>query len=164
MSIALKLKWLAVGRKVKAHNAEGTMLFHQKKYPAAESELRKAIGIFPEHEIAHCNLGMVLMSMNRLREAESEFREAMRIKPTYAEAYGELGGLYHKIGRKKEARQYYDEAIRRDPYNAYFHINLATLMRDEGDFTGADREYRAALACPRIDPETKMHVQELLGA
>ena len=164
LSIGLKLKWLAVGRKVKAHNTEGTMLFHERKYTEAEAELRRAIEIYPDHEVAHCNLGMVLMAQGRLREAESELRDAIRIKPSYAEAYGELGHLYHKISRKKEARLFYNEAINRDPYNAYFPINLATLLRDEGDFAGADKEYRTALECPRIDAETKAHVQELLGS
>jgi Flp pilus assembly protein TadD len=163
LSIGLKLRWLFVKGKVNAHNTEGIALFHEHKFPEAEAELRKAIDIFPEHEVAHCNLGMVLMSQNRLREAESEYRAAIRINQEYADGFGELGSLYHKLGRKADARRYYDQAIKLNPYNAYFHINLATLMRDEGDFSGADKEYKFALTCPMLDEETKSHVQELLG-
>jgi Flp pilus assembly protein TadD len=106
---------------------------------------------------------MVLMAQGRVREAESEFRQAVRINPEYPEGHAELGRLFHKLNRKADARKHYDEALRLDPYNAFHHINLATLMRDEGDFSGADREYKAALACPMLDEETRHHLHELLG-
>ena len=90
MSVGLKLRWLLVRGKVLAHNREGTMLFHEKKFREAEAELRTAIQIFPESAVSHCNLGMVLMAQSRLREAETEFRQAVRIDPHYPEGHAEL--------------------------------------------------------------------------
>ena len=156
-------KWVTVSGKVKRHNMRGTDYFHDGNLKEAEAEFRESIRIFPWHEVSHTNLGMVLVSMRRYQEAERVLHEAIRIKPGFADAHGELGALYHKMGRKKEAHNEYKLATSLNPINPIFHINFATLCRDEGNFALADAEYRAALASPWIDAETKHRVQELVG-
>jgi Flp pilus assembly protein TadD len=157
-----KLKWLIVGGKVKARVARATQLFNEGKYQEAEKELRDAIQIYPEHEVSHCNLGMVLASLNRLMEAEKELREAIRLKPFYIDAHSELASVLYKLGRKPEAEAAYKDLILLDPENPFPRMNLATLYIGRGAFDEAEKEYRAALNCRKIDPETKRKIQDTI--
>jgi tetratricopeptide (TPR) repeat protein len=52
-------------------------------------------------------------------------------------------------GRVRDALQYWQQATERNPYDASPHYNYASLLRIQGDFDGAEREYDTAI---RLSP------------
>jgi tetratricopeptide (TPR) repeat protein len=78
-------------------------MIDQRKFPEAESFLKKAIEARPRFAAPHIFLGQLYLELKRPEEAESEYHRAIAIFPLNAEAHNRLGRLYQSSGRVKEA-------------------------------------------------------------
>ncbi len=54
---------------------------------------RRGLGLCPDDDVAHYELGKILVSSGKLREAEQEFAAALTINPNFVEARRQLDTL-----------------------------------------------------------------------
>ncbi len=95
----------------------GIALLNQKKFEAAETELRKAIqNHHADSPAAHYYLGLDLMSQQKFDEAQSEFRSVIKNggdKLPLAHKY--LGGLYWRSKKYHEAADELEKYLELEP-------------------------------------------------
>ncbi len=89
------------------------------------------------------------------RQAEDEgakqaYLDVLRRDPTNFSALNELGTLALAGGFRSAARTAYLQAVQHHPGNKIARVNLANVLREENDLSGAKLHYQAALA---IDPD-----------
>jgi Flp pilus assembly protein TadD len=74
-----------------------------------------------------------------------------------AEVWFEIGLTRLLEQRFEEAMSALHRAIRIDPGHGPAHYNLGSLLEREGDLSGAETEYRAAI--PRLEDPTPAHTR-----
>lgn len=98
-----------------AWNNLGTIAYHAREYPKAESHFRRALEADPEAYEPLVNLGGVLLSLNRPEEAYHYNLHSVLAKPVDALANSQLGMTYFLLGKADLAEKYLQEARRLDP-------------------------------------------------
>ncbi|MBZ0270304.1 tetratricopeptide repeat protein [bacterium] len=93
----------------------------------AETELRAALAIDPEHAGARNNLGNLLAGLGRLDEAGDELRAAWERKPSAGTALN-LGNVAMRERDATEAERWYREARSRGNDGVELRFNLAKSM------------------------------------
>ena len=88
---------------------------------------KKAVGVDPDHFLAHFNLGIRYGKLPMNIEAARHFREALRLKPESPMVHYSLAVVCNLIGETDDAFHHYNEAIRLNPEFAKAHSNLAML-------------------------------------
>lgn len=107
--------------------------------PSSELALRAGADHFPSSRV---DLAALLMSTDRIEEARQVLEHGMRLDEV--ESMLPLGNLYaDALGDKDAAAMAYlaDAALG----DAHSHHNLAVLLEENGDRTGAERHDRAAV-------------------
>jgi hypothetical protein len=77
--------------------------------------------------------------------AKQAYIGILRLDPTHFSALNELGTLALAGGFRSAARTAYQQAVAQHPANPIGHVNLANVLREDGDLAGAKRHYRLAL-------------------
>lgn len=111
----------------------------------AETYLRSAIEIKPDHAAALCNLGLVLSDAGRLGEAEAAFLEALELTPDDANTTVNLGNLYRATKRPVEAERLYRDALGAAPDHVNALYNLGLLLAEQDRHDEAEAAYRQSL-------------------
>ncbi|HVV70820.1 MAG TPA: tetratricopeptide repeat protein, partial [Verrucomicrobiae bacterium] len=73
-----------------------------------------------------------------------------------------LGVIHRTQHRLAEARAEFQTAIKLNPQNARAFGNLAFVLEDSGDLTGAEENLRRAVALNPTDPLARRALQEIL--
>ncbi len=100
-----------------AHYRRGLIL-RQQRMPPEEYivEFEKAVGIYPQHGMAHVLLGRAYYeSYGDVEMAEEEIEAALKLNPQNKWAYLHLGDVYRQAGMCEEARRAYRDALVVDP-------------------------------------------------
>jgi tetratricopeptide (TPR) repeat protein/tRNA A-37 threonylcarbamoyl transferase component Bud32 len=105
----------------------------------------QALGINPDDDGVHYNLGITYYNQGELVEAIREYNEVLRINPNHVEAHNNLGVAYRDQGKLTEAIREYSEALRINPDHARAHFNLGSAYYDQGRLSEAMMEYGEAL-------------------
>ena len=126
-------------------NALGFSLFQQGKSQEAVAAFEKALAADPKHWKAHNNMALASIDLGELEEAEAHYRESLAIEPQPA-IYSDLGFVLERQGMTEEANELYRKSLELDPESAAAHYNLAASLARRGEFTVAERHFRAALA------------------
>jgi len=102
---------------------------------AAETALRTAIELDPEHARSHVNLGRVLIEAERHEEALAQLDVALGLDNVPADAYRVLGNALLGIGDIQKAVELYEFALALDPDDAWSmnNLGLALIRADEFD-------------------------------
>jgi len=79
------------------------LLYQQQRWDLAERELRRLLGVEPEHAPAHALLAFVLSTLGELDEALTSARQSVTIDPEY-------DGGYHAIAVVQMERHQLDDA------------------------------------------------------
>lgn len=114
-------------------------------YRSAVRMWRKVVACAPHHARAWTNLGEELARVDALDEAVEVLQRAVELDPGSGQAALNLGSALLRAGRTSEAVEPYRRAVRHLP-GAKTHRNLANALLLTGDATGAELEYRAAIA------------------
>jgi tetratricopeptide (TPR) repeat protein len=86
---------------------------------------------------------------DRLDEAAHAYQAALASSPESAFLFRELGDVERRQGRQDEALAHFRRAVELDAYDASSLVQIAALLEDREDWTGALLAYDQALA---IDP------------
>ncbi len=123
----------------------GSALRRLGDFPAAEIELRKAVSLGFQGQIARFELASALLDLGQARKAleEIELLTAGRATPDILALRGDALAA---LGQTDGARNAYDEALREDPANAGALLGTARLAAVQGDFPGAAATLAQVLA------------------
>lgn len=141
------------------------------EFKEAETLLDKSLEVMrvrlpenhPDITAALTNKGDLFLMTHRYAEAERAFSQAATMErqrlgaynPKAFRIYYDLGALYHDQGKYALARQNYSQAINllrkaNDPRDVLVRIvvliGLGATKRGDGDFAGAEIEFKTALA------------------
>ena len=119
--------------------------------------------------VAYYNMGLayrtksLLAGLNKttrvsyLEKASKSYEEAVDILKSYNSNYN-LGLVHQLLRNKNQAGYYYCKAIEKEPMNYEAHFNLAVLLHDLKDYSGAAEEFKkAGLLLDSIGDSTKTH-------
>jgi Flp pilus assembly protein TadD len=130
--------------KLRAHY--GVNLAEQRKYGKAVEELDAARRAGFDDANLLLYLGSALWEVGRLDEARDRLREAVAKAPDRAVPRHRLGRLLLLQGNPVAAAAELLRAAELDPGSAEIAIDLGRALEASGDFPGAERAYRKALA------------------
>ena len=138
----------------------GKAYYQERQYEPTAAWLSKISQDDPAALEAHFYLGLSEYYQNQFPRAESAFAFVAQRLPL-SEVYNDLGVVVDHRDRVA-AEAYFQKAIAEDPNDADYHFNLAVELYRSGDFAGASRQLRDALAQKPADAEAKS-LAEMIG-
>ncbi|MGH7629699.1 MAG: tetratricopeptide repeat protein, partial [Gemmatimonadales bacterium] len=95
--------------------ARGRAHGQQRRYPAAEADLRRVLRLYPSHGPAHFELGLILMRRGRAADGADAFARAIAFGPESASVYTHLAEALNLSGRLTDAAAALERAVALDP-------------------------------------------------
>jgi len=161
---------LAAARKVRPNeirilSALGTAQFLSGRIDEAVESLRAAVKINPRQGAANQYLGEAYLAKAQ-RETDTKEREALcasaiRHAEAAAQAHAQpdfnalnlLARAHLGANRYKQAVEAFDRALALNPDHGYAHFNKGQALKGLGEWAGAEKEYRRAVALLPGNPE-----------
>jgi predicted O-linked N-acetylglucosamine transferase (SPINDLY family) len=141
-------------------NNRGVTLWHLKRALEARACYDQALALMPDHAATLLNRAFLFQEQGEFNAALADYDKAIVSEPGNARAWNGRGSVLHTLKRNKEALAHFDRAVALDPRSADALVNRAHLRwTDQGDYTGAASDLRAALA---INPDHSYARGELL--
>lgn len=120
------------------HLKRAQVLFEQRRYDLAETELRQAIGLDPENPDAYAYLALCLAERKQWQPATEAAQRAIAIDAGIPFCHYALAAVLHDRNMHKEAGLAIDEALRLEPdHAAYWGLRAAIHI--------AQKQFRDAL-------------------
>jgi len=120
------------------HLKRAQVLFEQRRYDLAETELRQAIGLDPENPDAYAYLALCLAERKQWQPATEAAQRAVAIDAGIPFCHYALAAILHDRNMHKEAGLAIDEALRLEPDHAsYWSLRAAIYI--------AQKQFREAL-------------------
>jgi hypothetical protein len=91
--------------------------------------------------ISHFIRGLSLAAKDAYPQAAKDFTKCAQLDKSDALSYFNRGVAYAKLHDLGRAIEDFGKAIRRDKNNADFYLNRALLLRQQGDFVSAQKDY-----------------------
>jgi Flp pilus assembly protein TadD len=110
------------------------------------------------------NLGRLYYSKGEYPKAESYMVQAKELAPELADPYVFLGQIQLREHRVKEAQENLRLAVNLNPYSAQNHMIYGIVLASNGDCTGADQQFEAALALEPGDALTQRQMSRCRAA
>ena len=112
----------------------------------AEPALRKALPLAPNNTaVANC-LGVVLKAVGKPGEAREVLTQALAIDPEFMDARFNLAQTLRDLDRHPEALGAFRLVLEQTPQNDAVRMAYAHALKESGDLSGAEAEYRALLS------------------
>jgi Flp pilus assembly protein TadD len=111
---------------------------------------------FPDHPDIQFLLGVASYYITESHFTKLALRNLTEVEPDGARVLLIEGMLYRKQGQTQDATKAFTEAAKRGVPDA--HLLLGILLKEAGDYTGAEREYRTA---ERLNPRNGQMLLEL---
>jgi superkiller protein 3 len=128
----------------------GNWLLDQDRIDEAEEAYRRAVGVNPDDDDAHFNLGIALARQRRFAEAVEQYELTLRIYPDYLEAKNNLANSLIMLGRTNDAIAQLEEALLVDPDYVQALNNLGRLRAVQKEYDEASKHLERARD---LDPE-----------
>jgi tetratricopeptide (TPR) repeat protein len=106
----------------------------------------RALALAPERASLHSAKGRVLLALTRYAEAQRCFETAITLDPELLDARIQLSTAQKQLHQGGLARRTLEYVLGVDPNNSEAHKCLGVLLEQSGDFTGAARHFREAIA------------------
>lgn len=132
-----------------AHNNLGVVLWHKGDARGSVNGFRRALQSPKCPMEARLNLALVLFKQKHLDLALESYRQVIRLKPDHPVGWNGIGLILVELEKFEEARNAFARAIQSDNAFAEAHYNMSFTLSRLGDFNGALRETKQALA---LDP------------
>ncbi len=124
----------------------GMVLQRTGRLEEAVHAFQRLLALVPGHARGLNDLGCCLMALERYDEGLAALVEANTRHPTYADSYGNLGALLLRAGCPFAAMLASEKALELDPGQHRWVSNLATALKDLGQFDAAEAMFRHALS------------------
>jgi tetratricopeptide (TPR) repeat protein len=103
-------------------------------------DLKKAVGLKPENDSAHNNLGLSYFEKEEYEDALNEFTKAIGLKP-HGLHYNNRGlALYH-IGNLQDAKKDFDAALEKTSDDPFIYYNRGNVYMNLGEFDKAHADF-----------------------
>jgi tetratricopeptide (TPR) repeat protein len=130
--------------KVAALLGRGSKLLDLGNNEGARELYQMALGIDPDDEDIHFNLGIALARLGRTDQAIASYQEALRLFPDYPEVHNNLGNLLAGQGKIAAAIGHFNAALKAAPENASAHNNLGSVLARQGELQKAMEHFETA--------------------
>ncbi|MFO0966018.1 MAG: tetratricopeptide repeat protein [Gemmataceae bacterium] len=126
------------------------LLLYARDIPGAIACYQKVVDLHPKAPNAHFRMADLLQGLGRHAQAEASLRTLISLDQRYPEAHARLGIALAARGAWDEASAAYETALEQDKLpleqKAVVLDSLGTVLLNKGDFEGAVKKHRAALA------------------
>ena len=139
----------ALPRKAEPHHRLALALLAQNDGQSAVAELKKAIGIDPQHAGAQLLLARILVASPNtelVAEAEKRIQQLLSSGPQDKEVWNALAVADWQLGKRAQAERRFEDALRRFPDNLRASVAIAQLKLSRRDFAGAEEVLKNAAA------------------
>jgi tetratricopeptide (TPR) repeat protein len=116
----------------------------QENLPAAEKDLKEALGLEPGSVNLSLNYGNLLWKMHRLDEASTFFHQVLKAENNNKSALTSLGFLAREQNDDKAARDYFGRLIKLYPDDHVAYLAMGDLYTSQRDFPKALGSYEKA--------------------
>jgi tetratricopeptide (TPR) repeat protein len=131
--------------------ARGTSYERLKNWPAAESDLRKALALAPDQPLVLNYLGYSWVDQGKhLKEGMRLIEKAVQLKPDDGYIVDSLGWAHYKQGNYKEAVRYLERAVEIKPEDPTLNDHLGDAFWKVGREREARFQWSQALS---LNPE-----------
>ncbi len=131
--------------RAEVHSNLAKVLLELGRVEESVSSAERALQLNPQLAAAHENLANALLNVN-LDAAVAHYRAALQSQPDDAALHNSLGIALRLLGRTAEAEASSQRARELAPGYAPAVAALAEARADRGDFTGAERLFKEAVA------------------
>ena len=145
-SLFAQLTQAAKQQAVAAHFEAGQKAMRAGRFPAAESEFRKAVGLMPEVAEARANLGLVLYLQGKYEQTVAELEIVAKQRPDLQATNVFLGLSHLKLGAPERAVPRLEKALRAAPSNREARRALSACYLAVGRYRDAVEQFRALFA------------------
>ena len=121
-----------VGESGEAHLLMGIALLGRQDYPAAKTELERAVRLNPRLPTAHSLYGRSLLALGEQDAAERAFRKELELNVNDFEANLQLGNMRKSVQKFDEASTYLERATTIRPQDLTARKLLASLRLQTG--------------------------------
>jgi len=129
-----------------AHYALGKFYFIDKNFSMAEQATNQVLAIDPEFWPAFELLGDIYYERNDFTKAIEFYQSAVNLNPHQAILYNNLSLAYMEIEQYQGAVKFMGKAYELDPENINILYGLASVNRDNKNFSAAESLYRKLIA------------------
>jgi tetratricopeptide (TPR) repeat protein len=120
-----------------------------RRFPEAETELRKIVAAHPNQGALHIQLARILAAQGKNDDAIAEFEAGLRDRDVVShpgtDVERELADLYSTTGKNEQAAIAYRALLAKDPNDAVAHQELGKSLIREKKFPDAQVELVAAI-------------------
>jgi tetratricopeptide (TPR) repeat protein len=131
------------GESAEAHLLMGVAHIARQDYPAAKTELKRALELNPRLPTAHAMYGQSMLAMGDLAPAERAFREELALNINDFDANLQLGFMRKSAEKFEEASAFLQRAMTIRPNDLAARKLLASLRLQTGDVDAAVRMFES---------------------
>ncbi len=114
-----------------------------KRYPEAETSLKKAIELDPQNGVLYTTLGQVYVKMGKMEEARQQFETAAQLSPEdAATAYFNIGVTLYNGNDLKSAGEWFRKATEADPARAEAYYLLGMCLYSQAQYKQEGQELK----------------------
>jgi tetratricopeptide (TPR) repeat protein len=126
--------------------ARGSSAMEVEDVQTALDCAESAIGMAPDWEAAHFELGKVWLRADDTPRAADAFAVAARLMPAFATAWSNLGAALGELERRTDAVAALRRALEHDPHGHPALNNLGVALRELGELADAEAAFRQVVA------------------
>jgi tetratricopeptide (TPR) repeat protein len=116
-----------------------------RRFPEAETELRKLVAARPEQAAARIQLGRVLAAEGKNDDAIAELEAGAKSAPADASLLLDLADLYVVTKKYDQAEAVYRALLTAKPNDAALHQGLGKTLLEQKKYSDAEKEFLSAV-------------------
>ncbi len=126
------------------------LYMRSKRFPEAETELRKLVATKPEDAVLHIQLGRVLAAAGKTDEGITELQAGLKLGADDRDASRDLADLYSVAKKYGDAEPLYRKLLSTQPNDGDTHAALGKCLLAQRKFPEAQEELMSAV---RLKPD-----------
>lgn len=124
------------------HTNLGIVLESQGLLFAAAEHYQDAARLNQKHFRVLKLLGGAQLALGDLKDAKDSLEHSLFLNADFADAHVELASVLHQMGDHRAAKMEMMDALKLAPGDVDVKYNYGNLLRDMGEFKGAEKLYR----------------------